>query len=481
VGTEKVIRFLLFAAFGMESPRSKISQELLARIRAFTQSCKSTVNMVSVRSYTQLHPLNSTESSVIVPVKVVLFDVIHAVLQDLILQGTGCKGRGAWRETSGVIILCEALLSLVVKVAIPTLSTTASSTSSTTSMYKAYYKSIIRRSIISIDIDINDESSKTDGDHYHELSKRDYIGNIHNDSGKTDSGESNVFTFFSVTPNVLNWLVESISAIGGDGGIGLISEGGGRIGSVSCWDGIGVEPSRIGRGIENSTVELPSFLTPCNNSDSDNSSYERDTIDYSGKEGQKIYPSIEFTKNFFRLLSFYKGAAGEVDMRSIAHNSNTNKNNHVDSWRQYVANSFVICSGGDLSSLSLLPPPLRSFVILALHQSKEHPFHSTDYTFDKFSQKNQHEHHREDRSISGTDRTSPNVDFTSTPPLEAWPPSILIMIGRNDLCAHISPSSSSTGMNKRNGGRGFGEVVLKFDYSYLVIFVIYCLDLLVIF
>lgn len=478
MGTEKVIQFLLFAAFGMESPTTKISQELLARIRAYTQSCKWTVNMVSVRSYTQLHPSNSTESSVTVPVKVVLFDIIHAVLQDLILQGTGCKARGAWRETSGVIVLSEALLSLVVEVANPNLSRTASSTSSTASMYKAYYQSIIRRSVTSTDIGINVESSKSDSGHCYESYKCDYVGGIDNDSVKTDFGKSSIFTLFSVIPNVLNWLVESIAAISGDS---AIAEGGERIGSVSCWDSIGVEPCRIERGIENSMVELPSFHTPCNHSHSDNSSYEHDTIDYSGIEEQKIYPSIEFTKNFFRLLSFYKGAivtsaAGEVDMGSTAYKVNTNIQNHVDNWRQYLANAFVICSEGDLSSLSLLPPPLRSFVILALHQSKEHPFYPRDHTYNKCTNKNQHERHRENRSISGTDRTSPNVEFTSTPPLEAWPSSILIMIGREDLCAHMSSSSSSNEMNKRNGGRGVGEVFLNFNYSDVAIFVIYCFD-----
>jgi hypothetical protein len=120
------------------------------------------------------------------------------------------------------------------------------------------------------------------------------------------------------------------------------------------------------------------------------------------------YPAIAFNKKLFASLSVSARMDGAVGESSPPPG--------CSKWLYAVANAFVKTSNRDLSSLSLIPPPLRALIELALHQCKEAPFFPLD----------------------------PTAPAGSTP--QAWPSSVLTAIGRNDLCAHLKhPRTGSKG------------------------------------
>lgn len=156
---------------------------------------------------------------------------------------------------------------------------------------------------------------------------------------------------------------------------------------------------------------------------------DRNRVNNQGDEGvadlichpaDEIYPSIAFTRAFFSLLSNLKVGV-PLSLQSAPQTKTDSGIGLIN-----VANAFIRASGGNLSTLSLLPPPIRVFVELALHQSKEAPFFP--------------------------------LEQGALSPALAWPSSVLVMIGRNDLCAHLTgpvhSSSSGSKGKPRGGSRG---------------------------
>lgn len=166
-------------------------------------------------------------------------------------------------------------------------------------------------------------------------------------------------------------------------------------------------------------TDVPHFYTFNSTLEGD---LERDEKHDESKEDVDCdaFPAIAFNRIFFTQLSsthYHMHANGT----STGHSS-------PPTWLMLVADAFVRASGNDLSSIRYLPPPLRTFVELALHQCKEAPFFLP----------------------------SP-LESMNCPPL-LWPPAVLIMIGRNDLCAHLKALSTP---DKHSGGqsrlRGAGD------------------------
>lgn len=131
------------------------------------------------------------------------------------------------------------------------------------------------------------------------------------------------------------------------------------------------------------------------------------------------YPALAFTRKFFALL--LSSQKSQADNLSSA-GSTLIYSTHDSQSPEKFANIFVRISKGDLTTLSLLPPPLRIFVELALHQSKESPFFPLGRN-----------------EAPGSCRV-------------AWPAPVLIMIGRNDLCAHLIGSTTGSGFSNKARG-----------------------------
>ena len=129
------------------------------------------------------------------------------------------------------------------------------------------------------------------------------------------------------------------------------------------------------------------------------------------------FPAITFARLFFQYLFI-----SVHDIKSTVGNERNNQEPEA------VANAFIKASKGDLSCLLLLPPPLRVFIELALRQCKEAPYYPLEN------------------------------DAPKEAILQPWPTSVLKLIGRNDLSAHLvhldtSHKECSDGKKKGTAGR----------------------------
>ena len=148
--------------------------------------------------------------------------------------------------------------------------------------------------------------------------------------------------------------------------------------------------------------DLPSFFTSDSLAGSPSADCDRPDVSHD------VYPAIAFNRRLFAYLSVSSVTDGAARERAPPPG--------CSKWLYAVANAFVKTSKGDLSSLAFIPPPLRAVIELALHQCKEAPFFPLN-----------------------------EKDPAGSAP-QAWPSSVLTVIGRNDLCAHLeNPRTGSIG------------------------------------
>lgn len=408
-----MLRLLLSTAFGMSLEdlppltHQRSSYEMLTRAASFHDLCSSFV----------CHKEGETRqgdagSSAGYPLRAVLYDILHSVrsedqfpflvfvhqytliiemmfsyymhcysfssqtLQDILLRGQGMHGD----DGLGVRILCNALrpVSLALSSSLhieasgmgqcstPPSAMSCSEQRHCAVQYSKYYSAIINTSIGEDKVEEEDSLGFPEG--------------------QDGSAPFTVFTCSSAStatptatvPHVLDWVIECVRCVAQTG---------------DC-------------------SSIPAFYTPEGLLESSMSQMKDDHIDIIHP-----FPAIAFTRQFFQYLSL-----ATHDVKDS--NSNESKNQGPEA----VANAFIKASKDDLSCLLLLPPPLRTFIELALRQCKEAPYYPLETGDPKGSIR------------------------------QPWPTSVLKLIGRNDLSAHLihldtSHKECSDGKKRGTAGR----------------------------
>ena len=131
------------------------------------------------------------------------------------------------------------------------------------------------------------------------------------------------------------------------------------------------------------------------------------------------FPAITYARQFFQYLF--------ISIHGIKPAVGNERDNQEP---EAVANAFIKASKGNLTCLLLLPPPLRVFIELALRQCKEAPYYPVENDAPK----------------------------KAVLQLQPWPTSVLKLIGRNDLSAHLvhldtSHKKCSDGKKRGTAGR----------------------------
>ena len=286
-------------------------------------------------------------------------------------------------------------------------------------LYIAYYKSIL---------DISGSESVPESDKVplpfpHDYSPLDIISHLRAflEEGLVHEGgsEEGSFAFTGnphFVPHVFDWLTECVRAVASNGcGCGdlqdlsssqIIEEGDPALPLLYSSDSLHGDPS--------AQSWCESSLNKVNTDAEKNMRERQHSVD--------VYPALTFTKKFFELLLSSRRGQADCGRNLNSVQSLSIKIASPNQTSIHFANAFIQISKGDLANLSLLPPPLKVFVELALHQSKEFPF---------FPMRPE--------------------DPPGSPRL-AWPSPVLIMIGRNDLCAHLEKSATVSVFSNKSRG-----------------------------